>query len=1011
MNGNGRVDAGDTIAYSFVVSNIGAVTLTGVGVSDPKTAPVGCPVTILQPGQSTTCTAGYTITQADVNAGAVTNTAHANGTPPTGPAVQSPPDSTSTLTSTIATLTLTKSAGTPADVNGNGRVDAGDTIAYSFLVTNTGAVTITGLVVNDALVGAVSCPGTTLNPGASTTCTATYTITQADVNSGSVDNTATASGSPPSGGPVTSNPSSTSTPTSGVATLTVDKTAGAPADVNGSGTVDAGDTIPYSFLVTNTGAVTLTGVHVNDSKVGVVSCPTTTLNPGASTTCTATYTITQADVNTGQVTNTATASGTPPTGPAVTSPPDSTTTSTSTLVGLTIDKTAGTPVDVNGNGRVDAGDTIAYSFLVTNTGAVTLTSVRVNDAKVGAASCPTTSLNAGESTTCTATYTITQADVNAGAVVNTATASGNPPTGPAIESPPDSTSTPTSTVATLTVDKQAGTPTDVNGNGRVDAGDTVDYSFLVTNTGAVTLAVVGINDSLVGGATCPQPTLQPGQSTLCTGTYTITQADVNAGAVNNTATAFGTPPGGSPITSPPDSTSTSTTTVSTLTIDKQAGAPSDVNGNGRVDAGDTIAYSFVVTNTGSVTLTSVAVTDPKVGAVTCPVTTLDPTESTTCTKTYTITQADVNSGAVVNTATATGTPPNGPAVQSPPDSTTTPTSTVATLGLDKQAGTPVDVNGNGRVDAGDTIAYSFLVTNTGAVTLTGVGVSDPKTGPVSCPTTTLQPGQSTTCTAAYAITQGDVNSGAVVNTATASGAPPTGPAVESPPDSTSTPTSTLASLVMDKSAGTPIDVNADGRVDAGDTIAYSFLVTNSGDVTLTGITVDDPLVSAVTCPQTTLVPGQSSLCTGTLHDHSGRRERRSGRQHGHGIRHSTDRPGRDVATGLNEHPDHPGRDRHDRQAGGHADRCQRQRPGRRRRHDRLPLRGHEHGDGHAHGRRGLRPQGGRGDVPGYDPGPGRYDHLHQHVCNHAGRCRLRLRRQHRDGIRTAADRPGRRVTA
>ena len=34
---------------------------------------------------------------------------------------------------------------------------------------------------------------------------------------------------------------------------------------------------------------------------------------------------------------------------------------------LTLVKTAGTPVDVNGNGITDAGDTIAYSFAVTNT--------------------------------------------------------------------------------------------------------------------------------------------------------------------------------------------------------------------------------------------------------------------------------------------------------------------------------------------------------------------------------------------------------------------------------------------------------------------------------------------------------------------------------------------------------------------------------------------------------------------------------------------------------------------
>ena len=52
----------------------------------------------------------------------------------------------------------------------------------------------------------------------------------------------------------------------------------------------------------------------------------------------------------------------------------------------------------------------------------------------------------------------------------------------------------------------------------------------------------------------------------------------------------------------------------------------------------------------------VTVTDPKVPGTSCGVTTLAPGVSTTCTAAaYTITQADVDAGAVVNTATATGT--------------------------------------------------------------------------------------------------------------------------------------------------------------------------------------------------------------------------------------------------------------------------------------------------------------------------------------------------------------------
>ncbi|MCB0911419.1 MAG: hypothetical protein KDB60_07375, partial [Propionibacteriaceae bacterium] len=822
VDGNGH-DVGDTVPYSFVVTNTGNVTLTSIAVNDPMVGTVSCPVTTLAPNASTTCTATYTLTQADVNTGRVDNSATVSGTPPIGAAVTASSSTSVTITRS-AKLTLVKTAGTPT---GN---SAGSTIAYSFLVTNTGNVALTAVNVADAKVGAVSCPVTTLAPGASTTCTATYTLTQADVNAGTVNNTATATGTPPTGMTAPTATSSTTTTITRTPALTLDKQSSGVTDLDGNGP-DAGDSLGYTFLVTNTGNVTLNPVSIADNKVTSVSCPVTALAPGASTTCTGSYTLTQADFDAGHVYNTATASGVGPSGTWTATATDNVDTTLAGGPAITLDKTAGTP---SGN---TAGSTIAYTFVVTNSGNVTLNGIWLLDNKVNSVSCPQTTLAPQASMTCSATYAITQADVNVGSVVNSATATGYSAATGAPTQATDGTTTPVTQTATIAVDKQAGTPT---GN---TVGSTIAYSFIVVNTGNVTLTSVAVTDAKVGTVTCPATTIAPGGSTTCTATYTLTQTDIDAGHVANTATAAGTPPTGGAVTAS-DSTDTTITRTTSITLDKQAGTPS---GN---TAGSTIAYSFIVTNTGNVTLTSVAVTDAKVGTVTCPTTTLAPGASVTCVATYPIGQADLNAGVVNNTASVTGTPPSGMTAPTATDSTSTTLARTPGISLDKQAGTP---SGN---TVGSTIAYSFIVTNTGNVTLTAVGVTDPKVGTVTCPATTLAPGASTTCTKTYTLTQSDVDAGVVNNTATATGTPPTGLTRPTATDNTSTTISSTPTLSLVKTAGAPSGTTA------GSTITYAFLVTNTGNVTLHAVGVTDALVPTINCPATTLAPGASTTCTG-----------------------------------------------------------------------------------------------------------------------------------------------------
>lgn len=82
------------------------------------------------------------------------------------------------------------------------------------------------------------------------------------------------------------------------------------------GIVVAGDTITYTYTVTNTGTVTVRSLHVIDSlrPLSPITCHYSSLEPGHQVTCTATYTVRQADLNNGRVLNTAIAWGLGPGG-------------------------------------------------------------------------------------------------------------------------------------------------------------------------------------------------------------------------------------------------------------------------------------------------------------------------------------------------------------------------------------------------------------------------------------------------------------------------------------------------------------------------------------------------------------------------------------------------------------------------------------------------------------------------------------------------------------------------
>ena len=195
-------------------------------------------------------------------------------------------------------------------------LSAPQTVTYSYLVTNTGNVTVTGIaLVDDNVGGDLSCPLTSLAPRRSMTCTASQpsrrpnsTRTARPVAGSDVlANTVTAASN--EAADVTDN---LVIPIEQTPELTLVKSA-SPVSYD-----HVGQVITYTYKVTNTGNVTLTGpISVADNKVAVTCPATSELAPGASITCTATHAVTQADLDAGRIVNIASA-----TNGSVTSRPD-----------------------------------------------------------------------------------------------------------------------------------------------------------------------------------------------------------------------------------------------------------------------------------------------------------------------------------------------------------------------------------------------------------------------------------------------------------------------------------------------------------------------------------------------------------------------------------------------------------------------------------------------------------------------------------------------------------------
>ncbi len=805
-------------------------------------------------------------------------------------------------------------------------VAAGENVVWMFKVTNTGNVDLTDVSVSDPTLDAANvtilCPTDTLAVGSSMYCTAS----QLAATAGPQTNTASASGT----GPETIELDGTTTPGETVtdddpanyfgaepAIQLVKSVQGDDANDVPGVLVAVGEDVVWTFTVTNTGNVDLTDVSVTDTSLpagATITCDANTLAVGASTNCTSTA----VPATAGQQTNTATASGTGPetvdangnTVPGKKVTDDDLANYFGAEPGIEIIKSVqGDDANAEPGVLVAVGEDVVWTFEVKNTGNVPLSNVLVSDQTLTDAgatiTCPQDTLAVGKSMECTASPVAAVA----GQQTNNATASGTGPETvdsngepvPGVTVTDDDTANYFGAEPAIEIIKSVqGDDANAEPGVLVAVGEDVVWTFEVKNTGNVDLTDVSVSDPKLTAAgatiTCDADTLAVGESTNCTSTA----VPATAGQQTNTATASGTGPEtldsngepvpGKKVTDDDPANYFGSEPAIELTKLVQQQDANDSPGM-LVPIGQDVVWTFEVKNTGNVDLTDVSVSDPTLTAlgatITCDADTLAVGESTKCTSTAVAATA----GQTTNTATASGTGPetvdtNGEPV---PGKTVTDDDPANYFGAEPAIEIIKSVQGDDAnaapgalVAQGQDVVWTFEVKNTGNVPLSNVSVSDPTLtaagATIKCPGDALAVGESMVCTS----TAVAAVAGQQTNTATATG---TGPETldsngEPVPGVTVTdddpanyfgaePAVDVEKYVVVAGVDHDADAAPGPSLTVGSVASWKIVVTNTGNVPLTDVAVEDPKMAAlgaqIKCaggnPIATLPVGAVAECT------------------------------------------------------------------------------------------------------------------------------------------------------
>jgi hypothetical protein len=572
-------------------------------------------------------------------------------------------------------------------------------------VTNTGDVDLANVKVDDDKLGSI---GTipSLAKGASTTLTKDYTIPTP--STAGIDNTVTACGEDPLSKQVCDDDHHHLDPIH--PKILVEK--------SGPATSHVGDKVTYTFKVTNTGDVDLTNVAVNDDKIGAIGT-IPSLATGASTTLTKDFTV--PDV--AAVDNTVTACGFDPLSLKVCDDDHHHLVTIHPAI----------KVEKSGPATAHEGDKVTYSFKVTNTGDVDLTNVAVTDDKLGSVG-TIGDLAVGASKTLTKDFTIPTPST--AGIDNTATACGDDPLSLEVCDTDHHHLDPIHPKIAIVK----------SGPALAHIGDTITYKFEVTNPGDVPLHDVALTDPKCNVAPKIDAKAGTGDDILDLADHWFYSCDhkITAGdpdPLPNTGTVNGLDPLDKTVTANDDHT----VDIIHPAIKVEKSGPAEAH------EGDKVTYSFKVSNVGDVALTNVTVVDDKLGNVGT-ISSLNVGASTTLSKDFTVPSPSVG---VDNTVTACGNDPLSVKVCDDDHHHLTP----------KHPAITVVKSGPAAATAGQTVTYTFKITNTGDIDLKNVQVNDDKLGAIGT-LPSLAIGESATLTKDFTVPAGTA---AVDNVVTACG--------------------------------------------------------------------------------------------------------------------------------------------------------------------------------------------------------------------------------------------------